>query len=51
MTRKVEESDPSYLDLKGGKVPIKWMAIESLQRGEYTIKTDVFVDLLMTKSS
>ena len=41
MTRKVEDADPQYLDVKGGKVPIKWMAVESLQRGEYSVKTDV----------
>ena len=37
--------DDALYTAKGNKLPIKWMAIESLKQNEYTNKSDVYVSV------
>ena len=41
LTRDIYESSYYSIRSKDAKLPVKWMAVESLSRGEFSEKTDV----------
>ena len=41
LSRDIYERDYYSCDNRKSKLPVKWMALESLEKGIYTSKTDV----------
>ena len=41
LSRDIYERDYYSSDDRKAKLPVKWMALESLEKGTYNIKTDV----------
>lgn len=41
LSRDIYESDYYSSDDRKAKLPVKWMALESLEKGIYSTKTDV----------
>ena len=50
LSRDIYERDYYSSDDRKAKLPVKWMALESLEKGIYSSKTDV-VNLLNTDSN
>ena len=44
LSRDVYETDYYSCNGRRGRLPVKWMALESLERGIYSTKTDVVSD-------
>lgn len=42
MSRYVSPDQSVYVETEKAKLPWKWMAIESLKKGEYSIASDVW---------
>jgi serine/threonine protein kinase len=36
--------DKDVYTTRGGRLPIKWMSVEALATGDFSVKSDVFVD-------
>ncbi len=43
------EEDEQVLTIIGEKLPLKWMALESLQNQQFSKKTDVYVQTILSK--
>ena len=46
LSRDIYERDYYSSDGRKAKLPVKWMALESLEKGIYNIKTDVVCHLI-----
>jgi receptor protein-tyrosine kinase len=40
LCRKIDENSSAYMT-KGGRLPLKWMSLESLRSNEFTFASDV----------
>ncbi len=47
LCRKLDHAD-QVLTIAGGKLPLKWMALESLQTQKFSIKTDMYVQITVS---